>query len=256
MPSPLLAAAPSAAAEPADGAADHHSGSFADDVPAFRGSHAPGRSALLAVAGTWIALVALAVLVGRALGDATSVDRSAAEWLVDQRTDALNAATRLFSLAGDTYTVIGIAALVVIVGFVRHRREGLIVLVVGMLGEVTIFLTVTALVSRDRPDVVHLDGAPPTSSFPSGHTFAAIVLWGSLAVVASRSRWQPWLRDLFLFLMVMMPVAIGLSRLYRGMHHLTDVLASVVLGVVWLFLVVTVFPARARGADELSESAR
>jgi undecaprenyl-diphosphatase len=48
----------------------------------------------------------------------------------------------------------------------------LIVLVVAMVGEVTIFLTITAIVSRPRPDVARLDGAPPTSSFPSGHTFA------------------------------------------------------------------------------------
>jgi undecaprenyl-diphosphatase len=97
--------------------------------------------------------------------------------------------------------------------------------------------------------VARLDGAPPTSSFPSGHTFAAIVLWGALAVVATRSAWRPWFRRLFVGLMVGMPLLIGISRLYRGMHHLTDVLASLVLGTVWLMIVLRILHHRSEGHD-------
>ena len=216
------------------------------DVPAFRGEDAAGPGCAAALASAWVALVLLAVVVGRLLGDTTELDGVVSDWFVEQRSSGLNVVTRLLSLAGDTYTVIGIATAVVVVGFVRHHREGLIVLVVGMVGEVTIFLTITAIVARPRPDVVRLDGAPPTSSFPSGHTFAAIVLWGALGVVATRSRWHPWLRALFLTMMVVMPLAIGFSRLSRGMNHLTDVSASLVLGTVWLLIVVTVLPPQAR----------
>lgn len=192
--------------------------------------------------GAWLVLVAIGVIVGTLLGDSTGVDRSVSEWFVGERTGELNVVSRLFSLAGDTYTVIGIASFVVVVGLVRHERSGLVVLVAGLVGEVTIFLTITALVDRARPDVERLDGAPPTSSFPSGHTFAAIVLWGALAVVVTRSRWSPWLRSVFLTMMVVMPIAIGTSRLYRGMHHITDVLASGVLGTLWLVIVLKIFP--------------
>ena len=96
------------------------------------------------------------------------------------------------------------------------------------------FLAITAIVSRARPDVPRLDTAPPTSSFPSGHTFAAVVLWGALAIVAYRSHWSTWWRRLFLVLVVVLPLLVGFSRVYRGMHHLTDVLASFVLGAMWL----------------------
>jgi undecaprenyl-diphosphatase len=219
------------------------------DAPAFRGEGAPGSRCLAELAVAWAALVAVAVAVGRTIGDETVLDVSASEWFVRNRNGDLDLVSRILSLAGDTYTVIAIASAVVVVGFVRRQRDGLIVLVVAMVGEVTIFLTITAIVSRPRPDVARLDGAPPTSSFPSGHTFAAIVLWGALAVVATRSAWSPWLRRLFLGLMVGMPLLIGISRLYRGMHHLTDVLAALVLGTAWLMIVLRILPDRRGGPD-------
>ena len=76
--------------------------------------------------------------------------------------------------------------------------------------------------------------APPTSSFPSGHTFASVVLWGALAIVAYRSHWSTWWRRLFLALVFVLPLLVAFSRVYRGMHHLTDVLASFTLAAIWL----------------------
>lgn len=65
-------------------------------------------------------------------------------------------------------------------------RESVIV-VVAIVGELMIFLAITALVHRDRPPVVRLDGAPPTSSFPSGHTGAAVALYACVAVLLLRT---------------------------------------------------------------------
>jgi membrane-associated phospholipid phosphatase len=42
---------------------------------------------------------------------------------------------------------------------------------------------------------------------------------------------------------VLVPLAVGVSRMYRGMHHLTDVLGGLALGGVWLCLVTLVIVA-------------
>jgi undecaprenyl-diphosphatase len=86
--------------------------------------------------------------------------------------------------------------------------------------------------------VRHLDQAPPTSSFPSGHVAAAICMYGALAVLANERARSALVRGLFVALAVLVPLAVGLSRMYRGMHFLSDVLGGVILGVTWLFLVV------------------
>ena len=70
-------------------------------------------------------------------------------------------------------------------------RESLVV-IYAVVGETAIFTTTTLFIDRPRPSVPHLDTAPPTSSFPSGHTAAAVCFYGSVAAVViwhSRSRW-------------------------------------------------------------------
>jgi membrane-associated phospholipid phosphatase len=105
-------------------------------------------------------------------------------------------------------------------------------------------LMVTAIVDRLRPTVPHLDPAPPTSSFPSGHTGAAVALYGCIAIIVLRNLRQRWLALSVVALCLAVPLIVGISRIYRGMHFLTDVVAGAIAGGVWLALVVTVLLAQ------------
>jgi len=189
---------------------------------------------------TWLALVGAAVAVGSQIPGSTSVDHRISVWFADHRSAAWNKVTATFSNLASTFVVIGIALLVVVICAVRRRWPDVVFIAVAMAGEVTMFLIITLLVDRSRPEVLHLDGAPPTSSFPSGHVFATFVLWNTIAVVAVRQNWSSPLRVVVRILAVAIPVAVGLSRISRGMHHPTDVLASFVLGLAWMFVLCMV----------------
>jgi undecaprenyl-diphosphatase len=102
-----------------------------------------------------------------------------------------------------------------------------------MFGELTLFLASAAITGRERPDVPHLDGQLPTSSFPSGHIAATICLYAAVAVLVV-PRTRAWWRWLFVAVAVLMPLWVASSRVYRGMHHPTDALASVVLAACWV----------------------
>ncbi|MFJ1566439.1 diacylglycerol kinase family protein [Streptomyces erythrochromogenes] len=105
-----------------------------------------------------------------------------------------------------------------------------------------VFLVVTFFVERPRPDVPQLDGAPPTSSFPSGHVGASVALYGGLAtLVLSRTR-GPW-RYLTAGVLLLVPPAVGLSRIYRGLHHPSDVLGGLLNGAATLLVLGFVFLA-------------
>ena len=101
-------------------------------------------------------------------------------------------------------------------------------------GETGLFLLASVIVHRLRPGIPHLDGAPPTSSFPSGHTAATIALACGLALGLARTRPGHPLRALSWLVAVLLPAFVLASRLYRGMHWPTDVAASVVFTVAWL----------------------
>ena len=193
----------------------------------------------LLVCGVVLALVLVGVgwMLAKVVNDDSlgRADAGVSRWLAGERTADLNEVTTYTSDAGGTLTVAALA--VVAVAFAafawRRWREPMLV-AVAVAGEVLVFLLVTMLVDRDRPPVRHLDEAPPTSSFPSGHTAATIVLWGSLAVLANERARSALVRNLFLVLAFVMPLLVASSRLYRGMHYLTDVLGGVLLGVLWL----------------------
>jgi undecaprenyl-diphosphatase len=157
-------------------------------------------------------------------------DASVSRWFVRQRTGTFDSVTAVGSTMGSTPVIVGVAVLAVIVLAVgRHWRQ--IGFLVGALAiEFIVFLTATALVDRQRPMVPRLDATPVTSSYPSGHTAAALTLYVGLAIVVWSLVRSTTIRTLAWILAVALPVFVGLSRLYRGMHHFTDVLASVLLG--------------------------
>src|SRR6185503_5615958 len=96
-----------------------------------------------------------------------------------------------------------------------------------------------------------LGSTPSTSSFPSGHSAAGIALWVAIALLvtwsASRRRW----RTPAIVIGAAVGVAIGLSRLYRGMHFVTDVVAGWMLGTAALLAALLVVEAAVRGTPHV-----
>jgi membrane-associated phospholipid phosphatase len=187
---------------------------------------------LLGLAGLTAVIVGIGLLLTRVFagGPVESWDNRVTDWLVAHRTPTLDSVTLVGSDLGGTFTIVAIAVVAVVALGIRRHWRGVEVIVVALTIEVSVFLLATLVIDRPRPDVPRLDVSPPTSSYPSGHTAATIALYVALAIVVSSLTANRSARVLAWTLAFLLPIAVGLSRLYRGMHHPTDVLASVVLG--------------------------
>jgi undecaprenyl-diphosphatase len=157
-------------------------------------------------------------------------------FLAGHRTGAGNAITAFWSFVGSTPAIIGVTAVVAIVlRLTLHRWQEAVFLCASVAAQAVIFFFTTLVIDRQRPAVRHLDDSPPTSSFPSGHTSAAAALYCGLAVVLTMLLRRTWAKRL-VWLLVLVPLAVATSRLYRGMHHPTDVLASLFNAVTCLVI--------------------
>ena len=157
-------------------------------------------------------------------------DQSMAEWFVPHRTPRLNSLSFIGSMMSDTFVKIIVTAVIALIMLAIWKRwlEPLMV-VVPLVLEAMTFITVTWLVGRPRPDVPHLDTSPVGSSYPSGHT-AAAVAYSAIAVVIFWHTRRTWVRALVATIAALVPIMVGLARMYRGMHFFTDVIFGALLG--------------------------
>ena len=218
-----------------------------------RGHVHPSLRAFSAVAMTgYLVVSTLMIAVGFLITDLLEsgpIDRGdidATSWLADHRTAGLDGLTRLASLSADTMGAISIAVVVAVILAIGRRWQAIAALVLGLVLELSVFLTANYVVGRPRPDVQQLGSEPSTSSFPSGHTAATMVIYLLVAVVVTASTARLFWRALAWAAVVVMPAAVGFARVYRGMHHPTDVLAGALMGVA--VLTVALIAVRAANA--------
>jgi undecaprenyl-diphosphatase len=208
------------------------------DVRAPRAQWRRAAAQLLAAAAlVWLIVCAVGFLLTRPLTDHgfTHWEGGADRYFAAHRVGPLNAITNAASLIGDTPAIVGVAALsFVALRLLTHSWRCSLAVLATMLGEVVIFWFTTIVIDRHRPVVAHLDGSPPTSSFPSGHTAASTSIYGLLAIIVAGHLAQARWRRLVYVVTALLVLSIGISRIYRGMHYPSDVIGGVLLGALWL----------------------
>ncbi len=208
---------------------------------------------LVALLGGYVLLVAGMVALGYALtklllpiGGFSQWDEGVNDWLAEHRTADLEHLSWIGStLAGGLVIpcVIGFF-LAVFLALHRWRLAAFVLFVVAI--ESGGYRLTSMIVPRERPTVPRLESLPIDESFPSGHTAASLALYGGLLLLLISRVRSTTLTVVAGIGIVAIPVFVGWARMYRGMHHLTDTAAGVLLGIG--ALVVLLFATRAAGA--------
>jgi undecaprenyl-diphosphatase len=177
-------------------------------------------------------LVVIGLLITHSLSSLTRSELGVSRWFVDHRTPWGNDWTGWASRIADTVGIVAVLVVAVVVLVALGRRWSAVLLAVALALEVLTFITVNAIVGRPRPPVVRLGSLPSTSSFPSGHTAAMMAIYGALAItIGGRSRARTvacWI------VTALATIAVGYARVYRGMHHVSDVTAGALMGLAAL----------------------
>lgn len=130
--------------------------------------------------------IGVGLLITKVLQTTTLIanDEGVNAQLAEDRTAYWSSITDVMSSLSDTPVIITATALLFIgfrLAFKRWNES--IFLALAVFSQSAIFLLATVFAERERPTVQHLDPAPPTSSFPSGHTSAAVAFYCGVALV-------------------------------------------------------------------------
>jgi len=235
----------------------------ADDSPPQH----PIRAALAVTVIGYVVLTALTLGIGLLLthalnGSVGSWDRHVSDYFARHRTSGLNDLTKRATSGVSKFVRVGHADLpaiivaAVVVTFLARRgrwREGVLIAIAFAL-EITVFLSVKFVVARPRPDVLDLNSSPSNTSFPSGHTAAATVLFVGITIIVmccTRNRLARVVSTVVASGVVGM---VGFARVYRGLHYLTDVLVGALLGLGCLTVAVIAVRAASRRQARAGEA--
>ena len=193
--------------------------------------------ALIILGAAWVfSKIAADVM---ASGPLTTLDAQIAAWLHQRATPGLTRAmlalTNLHSPIG-----VGLMALLVALYLLRKQRYyRLTFFLLTVSGGMLLNALLKLAFHRARPTFEHPILTLKTYSFPSGHTMAATVFYGMLAAFAVWT-WRDWRRRALAICGAgLMILLVAFTRLYLGAHYLSDVLAAMALGLVWLALCLT-----------------
>lgn len=166
-----------------------------------------------------------------------------APWLVH----AFEAVTFLGSAS--TLTVLGLAVALVLAAL---RRWSLLLGWAGALaGTGLLNTTLKRVVQRLRPRLPEPWVTEPGWSFPSGHAMGSLVAYGFLAYLLTRITPANFPRRTTVTALAALVLLIGFSRIYLGVHFLSDVIGGYAAAAVWLTFCI-LMTHRAQGRSSLS----
>lgn len=129
-------------------------------------------------------------------------------------------------------TLFGIG-IVLYTWLVRRHIWDTVLVPIALLGGAILNTALKILFHRQRPGWPHLVEVTGLS-FPSGHAMMSYIFYGLLIYLFWLNFSAKWLNRLFTVVFGLMALAIGISRIYLGVHYPSDVLAGFAAGSFWL----------------------
>ena len=201
-------------------------------------------------------LAGLAILTGSAWifgwmvedlaeGD-TKVDTRLADWLHEHASPDLTTFFEAVTRLGNVSTLLVVVLLTSAVLWRKGWIAELQLLVLAGVGAEIITVGLKHGFQRDRPFFSDPLATESSYSFPSGHASVSLAVYGTLGFIAARHLGSRRAQFAVLAGTTVLVLLIGFSRLYLGVHFLSDVIAGYSLGIAWVALCVVLLQLRLR----------
>ena len=164
------------------------------------------------------------------------IDSVVHAWAISRRSPG---ATTFFATMSTIGGPVGLTALVIVVAIVLVvlRRYGWVLYLAVTVGGGALFnQELKRFFARARPDIAEMLRQAHGYSFPSGHAMGSTVVFGALSYLAFRTATQWRWKAAAVALGATIVLAVSLSRVYLGVHWISDVVAGICVGALWVAL--------------------
>lgn len=154
------------------------------------------------------------------------------ELIISVKNDNLTNFIKIITNFGDTIYII----IILILSFIFFKKKIYPKLItINILSVVFVNQVLKHLIQRPRPDFPHLieQGG---FSFPSGHSMASFGFYGFFIYLIYKSKLNKNLKITLSILLSLLILAVGLSRIYLGVHYATDVIAGFIVSLIILII--------------------
>jgi membrane-associated phospholipid phosphatase len=194
----------------------------------------PGPTLIVfSVAAGLFVVIALSIALSTPLA---ALDAKAGTWLHVRATPLVSNAMAAVSFLGapTTLTIVAVAGSLLLL--YRRRHSEAVRLSTVVLGGNFLNFCLKHLIQRGRPVFDDPIFSLPTYSFPSGHAMASTVFYGLLSIYALVNAKQRYAAYVAVAAAAFMVALVSFSRVYLGLHYLSDVVGGIAEGVAWLAL--------------------
>jgi undecaprenyl-diphosphatase len=195
-------------------------------------------TAILACLGAAVLALFLFAWLGNEMleGDTRHFDQIVRVWVHRYASPGMTSAMTAISLLGYNLLIVELVIALAVFAKLRWWRAA-VWLTVAMTGSLVLDLALKYIYHRTRP-TAYFGIAPHSYSFPSGHALCSFCFYGVLAGLLS-ARTKPLIWKLLIWITAAtLVIAIGLSRIYLGVHYPSDVVAGYLAATVWVGTII------------------
>jgi membrane-associated phospholipid phosphatase len=197
---------------------------------------------LVLTAAAWVFGVTAEEL---AEGD-TEVDERFADWLHEHASRGWTEFFEFVTFLGNVPTLVAVTFVAAIVLWRKQQTAELQLLLLAAVGTQILTFGLKLGFERERPFFSDPLATESTYSFPSGHASVSLAVYGTLGYIVARHAATRRAQLAALGAAAVLVLLIGFSRLYLGVHFLSDVIAGFSLGLAWVALCVVLLHLRLR----------
>lgn len=180
-----------------------------------------------------ILLITAKVIAGREL----YIDKLAYQFFIEKlRNDKLTTFMKLATKLSnpEIMIVIAIISIIICIKFIKNKKLSLGI-ILNLAGITIINQILKFIFRRERPigyRLIEMSGY----SFPSGHAMVSLAFYGLLIYITKRLVKNKYLKILLIILNIAIIILIGVSRIYLGVHYLSDVLTGYSISIIYLLI--------------------